>query len=76
MHGNGETTHDVKDKIISFKRKMAPRREALKRAFEDVRNHIRKRADAIRADQAAGRGVIPELDYASVRGGSVSEKTR
>jgi hypothetical protein len=76
MHGNGGTTLDVKDKIVAFKRKMAPRREALKAAFEDVRDHVRRRADAIRADQAGGRGVIPELDYASIRDDSVPEATR
>ena len=76
MHGNGEATFDVKDKIVDFKRQMAPRREALKRAFEDVRDHVRRRADAVKAEQAAGRGVVPELDYKSIAEGSVPEATR
>ena len=66
----------MKDKIVGFKRQMAPRREALKRAFEDVRDHVRRRADAVKAEQAAGRGVVPELDYKSIAEGSVPEATR
>jgi len=76
MHGNGDTTFDVKDKIVAFKRQMAGRKEALKAAFEDVRDHVRRRAEKVRAEQAAGKQVIPELDYKSIKAGKVGEETR
>jgi hypothetical protein len=76
MQGNGEAGFDVKDKIVAFKRQMAPRREALEAAFADVRDHVRRRADAIQADQAAGRGAVPEIDYRTIRDGTVPEETR
>ena len=43
---------DVRDQIVAFKRKMAPRREALKRAFGEVKDHVSRAADRIRS----GRG--------------------
>jgi hypothetical protein len=76
MHGNGEAAFDVKDKIIAFKREMAPRVYALRAAFEDVRDHVRGRAEKVQADAAAGKQVIPELDYKSIKDGKVPEATR
>jgi len=78
MHGdgNGGTTRDVKDKVVAFKRAMAPRRDALKAAFQDVRDHVRRRADAVQAAQAAGRQVVPEIAYSDIRDGKVSDATR
>ncbi|MGH6922807.1 MAG: YbiU family protein [Propylenella sp.] len=76
MHGNGEAAHDVKDKIVAFKREMAPRVYALRAAFEDVRDHVRGRADQVQADAAAGKQVIPELDCKSIKDGKVPEATR
>src|SRR6202034_1472168 len=52
------------------------RRETLRRAFDEMRDHVRRAADAIRADLAAGRPVIPELNYRDISSGSVSEGTR
>src|ERR1700747_696629 len=54
---------DVRDQIIACKRKLAPRLEALQRAFADVRDHIRRAVDKIRSDVAVGRAVVPALDY-------------
>jgi hypothetical protein len=75
MHGNGETI-DVKDEIRAFKRKMAPRKAALKAAYDDVRDHVRRRADAVQAAAAAGKQVIPELDYAAIAAGKVSDAAK
>jgi hypothetical protein len=76
MHAEGESRFDVADQIVAFKRSMAPRRGALRRAFGEVRDHVSRAADAIREDTAAGRPVIPEVDYRDIRSGSVSEGRR
>jgi hypothetical protein len=76
MHAEGESRFDVADQIVAFKRSMAPRREALRRAFGEVKDHVSRAADAIRKDTAAGRPVVPEVDYRDIRSGSVSEGTR
>jgi Protein of unknown function (DUF1479) len=48
----------------------------LKRAYVDVKDHVRRAADAILADSAAGRPVVPEVDYRDIKDGNVSEGTR
>ena len=67
---------DVSDKIVAFKRQMAPRRAALHKAFGEVTDHVKRAADKIQADAAAGRAVVPEVQYADIRDGKVSEATR
>ena len=44
-----------RDQIVAFKRTLAPNREALKRAFADVKDHVSRAADSILRDVAAGR---------------------
>ena len=67
---------DVRDQIVSFKRELAPNRDALKRAYVDVKNHVNRTADRILGDVAAGRPVVPELEYRDIRDGKVSEAVR
>ncbi|MEX0851986.1 MAG: YbiU family protein [Bauldia sp.] len=67
---------DVSGEIVAFKRKMAPRREALKRAYEDVKGAIGRAAEKIRADTAAGRSTIPEIAYRDIKAGKVGEAAR
>jgi len=67
---------DVRDQIVAFKRALAPNREGLKRAFAEVKDHVNHAADRIRRDAAAGRPVVPELDYHSIRDGEVPETVR
>ena len=76
MHLECEPMFNVADQIVAFKRSLAPRREALKRAFGEVTDHVRRAVDAIRADVARGRPVVPEIDYGDIRSGSVSEESR
>ena len=66
----------VADRIVAFKKQMAPRRDALKRAFNESKDAVTRAADRIQADTAAGRSPIPELDYTTVRDGKVSDETR
>lgn len=73
---NVEGNYNVTEKIIAFKRSLAPRQAELKRAFAEARDHMAKTAETIQADVAAGRPVIPEVDYADVAAGSVSDATR
>jgi len=67
---------DVRDRIIAFKRKLAPRRDALKRAFAEVKDHVSRAVGTIRKDVAAGRAVVPELDYRDIRNNTVPEALR
>src|SRR5712692_6660410 len=55
---------DVRDQVIAFKRKLAPRREALKRAYAEVKDHVTRAVDTIRQSiRKTGctvvRGVFP-----------------
>src|SRR5205085_1661083 len=76
MHAGHESGLDVRDRIVAFKRSVAPRREVLRRAFGEVKDHVRRAADALREDAAAGRPVVPEIDYRAIGGGSVSDRMR
>jgi len=76
MHAETKNELDVGDQIVAFKKKMAPRQHALKRAYADVKDSISRAADKIRADNAAGRPTIPELNYRDVKDGRISEATR
>ena len=75
QQGRVEMDRDVRDQIVAFKQKMAPRRQELAKAFGEVRDHIARQADQIRNDQAAGRSVIPEVDYADIADNRVSVDT-
>jgi len=76
MLAEAENKFDVTDEIVAFKRAMAPRRAVLKRAYEEVKAHVGRAVEKIRADAAAGRQVVPELDYDAIRQGRVSEEIR
>lgn len=67
---------DVRDQIIAFKRKLAPRRGALQRAYADVKDHVTRAVDIIRTEVAAGRVVVPELDYHDIRNNTVPDTLR
>jgi len=75
MRQDAAESFDVTDRIVAFKRAMAPRRDALTRAFGEVRDHVSRAAEAIRADAAAGRPVVPELEYQDIRDGRVSDSS-
>jgi len=70
------TQVDVRDQIVALKRKLAPNREALKRAYADVKDHVKRAADRVITDVAAGRAVVPELDYRDIRDQKVPEISR
>jgi hypothetical protein len=76
MHPESKSAFDVGDQIVAFKKAMAPRREALKRAYGEVKDAVSRAADAIRSDTAAGRPTIPELSYQQIKDGKVSDATR
>jgi hypothetical protein len=76
MLAEADNKFDVTNEIVAFKRAMAPRREALKRAYEDVKAHVSRAAEKIRADADAGRQVVPEIDYAAIHDGRVGEESR
>lgn len=78
MHEGTDTANpfDVRDRIVAFKQAMAPRREALGKAFAEVTEFIRREADRIQADNAAGRPVVPEIAYADIRDGKVPDTVK
>ena len=76
MLADADSKFDVSEEIVAFKRAMAPRRAALKRAYDEVKAGVSRAAERIRTDAAAGRQVVPEVDYATIRDGRVSEETR
>jgi hypothetical protein len=67
---------DVRDQIIAFKRKLAPRREVLNRAYGDVRDYVKRAVDIVVREVAAGRAVVPELNYPDIRNNTVPEAIR
>ena len=76
MLADADSKFDVSEEIVAFKRAMAPRRAALKRAYDEVKAGVSRAAERIRTDAAAGRQVVPEVDFAAIRDGRVSEETR
>ena len=76
MLAEAENKFDVTDAIVAFKRAVAPRRPALKRAYEEVKAHVSRAAEKIRADTDAGRPVVPEVEYSAIRDGRVPEEAR
>jgi hypothetical protein len=76
MLAEADNKFDVSDEIVAFKRAMDPRRAALKRAYDEVKAEVGRAAEKIRKDAAAGRQVVPELDYAAIRDGRVPEEMR
>src|SRR6188768_1310392 len=67
---------NVSDQIVAFKRQMAPRRDDLKRAYASVTDHVRRAAEVVQTQVAAGRAVIPELEYRDIRDGTVADAAR
>jgi hypothetical protein len=72
----GDAQIDVRDRIVAFKRGMASRRDALKRAYGDVTDHVRRAVETILSDVAAQRPVVPEINYADIKSGKVPDASR
>lgn len=66
----------IAEQIVVLKRSLNPRREAIRRAFSEVKDYVRSGDDAIRDNTAAGRAVIPEIAFRDIQQGSVSEAAR
>src|SRR5580658_3308799 len=64
---------DVRDQIIAFKRTLAPRREALKHAYAEARDYVKRAVDIVLRETAAGRAAVPELRHADIRNNTVPE---
>jgi Protein of unknown function (DUF1479) len=74
--GRAVAEFDVRDQIVAFKRKLLPRREDLKRAYAEVKDHVNRAVDIVRREVAAGRAVVPEIDYRDIRNNTVAEGIR
>lgn len=67
---------DVRDRIVAFKRSLAPRRQALTRAYADVTDHVRRAVDTVLSDIAAERPVVPEVNYTDISSGNIPDASR
>ena len=76
MHPHAAATADVSNRIVAFKRSLAGRRHELARAYGEVKDHVSRAAEAVRASVAAGRTVVPEVPYRDITSGRVSDATR
>ncbi len=63
----------IKHQIQQSKSDLLGKGANLKSAYISIADAMKREADIVRAAQAAGRSVIPEIDYASVAGGSISD---
>lgn len=75
MHTHTPASVDVTARIAAFKRDIGPRRDVLARAFAEVRDHVSRAVDRIRADADAGRPVIPEIAWRDIDEGRVRDAT-
>ncbi len=69
-------TVDVTDRIVAFKRSLAPARDDLRRAYLEVKDHVRRAVDRLLSDSTAGRPVVPEVQYRQIKDGRVADETR
>ena len=76
MGGDLTDTLDVTDRIVAFKRSLAPARDDLRRAYLEVKEHVRRAADRLLSDSTAGRAVVPEVQYRQIKDGRVADETR
>ena len=76
MHAETKSDFDVSDEIVAFKHRIRPRKAELKKAFDDVRDFVKREAAAIQSDDAAGRPVVPELAYKDIEAGKVSDAAK
>ncbi len=76
MEADTKNEFDVSAEIVAFKRKMKPRHDVLKHAYDDVRSYVMRAADKIASDNAAGKPTVPEIPFADIAAGKVSDATR
>lgn len=66
----------VRTQIIAAKRMLRRNNAKIKSSFAHLSDALKAEVDEIRATVSAGRPCIPELDYATIRDGMVSDQTR
>ena len=76
MHAEADNRFNVQSEIVAFKKRMAPRRDLLKKAFGETRDFVTRAADSIRTKTAAGQSVVPEIDYRNIAAGKVTDAKR
>jgi hypothetical protein len=71
-----KVNEEIRTQIVETKRRPRADRGAITHAFSQVEDAMKAQADAIQTEVAAGRSPIPEIDYATIREGTVSEHAR
>lgn len=64
------------DTIVATKQMLRTQLPNVAEVFSEVEAHIRQEVESIQEQQAQGKSVIPELDYATIARGDVSEEQR
>ncbi|TQV80587.1 YbiU family protein [Denitrobaculum tricleocarpae] len=72
----GKTDEAVKAQITSAKKMLRRNKAKLKASFAHLSDAMKAEIDEIKTTVAAGRPCIPELDFATIRDGMVSDQTR
>ena len=63
----------VTDAIVTTKSQLRDQMPGYRETFAEVRDHVRREVEEVRTANAAGRSVIPELDFATVDAGLVND---
>ncbi|HEY4162001.1 MAG TPA: DUF1479 domain-containing protein [Dongiaceae bacterium] len=67
---------NLAEAIKATKRKLRAQQLDLKKAIAEVEAHLRREVDEVVKARAAGRSVVPEIDYKDIEAGKVSEATK
>jgi len=66
----------VREEIVKTKQALGAGSPVLKDAFRRVEDKIRREADLIQKELASGRSPLPEVEFAAVKSGKVSEPAK
>ena len=65
----------IKDQIVKTKRVLGAGSSRLKEAFRRIEDRIRRETEIIKAETAAGRSPLPEVDFKTVKDDKVPDAT-
>ena len=65
--------NDIQQQIQDAKKHLCADPAQLKHSFEEVRDYIRQESDEIQRLAAAGKAIIPELNYQDLANGNISD---
>src|SRR4029450_1946912 len=66
-------TQKLAETIVSTKRMLRIQLLSYAKVFDDVEDYLKREVDEIQEAKALGKSVIPEIDYAAITSGRVTE---